>query len=332
MADPSRIVEIACAFYDSCVLFAACDVGVFAALAGRGPSDGPALAGELGLDERAARLLLDACVAVGLLEKEDGRYRNSPESEAFLAPGAPADLSGALRYNRRVYSVWAGLAEFARTGRPVERPELHLGEDRERTREFVAAMHNRALGIGRAVVPLLDLTGCRRLLDVGGGPGTYSALIARANPQIACIVLDLPPVLEVAAELIEEQGMTGRVELLPGDYHVTEFPAGNDAVIFFGVLHQETPEAIAGLLEKACAALAPGGRLYVMDMFTDSTRAAPKFSALFAVNMALTTEHGWVFSADDVRGWMEGAGLEEFSVRPLPPPMPHWLAAARKPG
>jgi len=53
-------------------------------------------------------------------------------------------------------------------------------------------MHGRAMGIGQAVIPLLDLAGKKRLLDIGGGPGTYSVLIARAFPQVRCTVLDLP--------------------------------------------------------------------------------------------------------------------------------------------
>jgi len=68
-----------------------------------------------------------------------------------------------------------------------------------------------------------------------------------------------------------------------------------------------------------------------MDMMTDSTHTKPQFSALFAVNMALTTDSGWVFSDSELRGWIEKAGFVNFSVRPLPSPMPHWLAGARKP-
>jgi SAM-dependent methyltransferase len=328
MTDPTRIVQMASAFYDSCVLFAASDLGVFARLAARDEADVPTLAAELDLDERAARLLLDACVALDLLEKDGALYRNTPEARAFLVPGSPGDLSGAIRYNRDVYEAWGRLARFARTGEPVERPELHLGEDEDRTRAFVMAMHGRAQGIGRAAVPMLELQGCRRLLDVGGGPGTYSVMLAECHPELECTVLDLPPVVDVASDLIEQSPAAERVHTLPGDYHRTEFPAGQDAVIFFGVLHQEPAEEIARLMARAHDALKPGGQVYVMDMMTRADHSAPKFSALFAVNMALTTEHGWVFSDEELRGWVEDAGFNGFSVQPLPAPMPHWLARA----
>jgi len=283
-----------------------------------------------GLDPRGARLLLDACVALELLAKDEGRYRNSPETAPFLVSGSPADLSGAIRYNRDVYAAWGKLKDLVRTGRPVEPPELHLGEDPERTRTFVLAMHGRAMGIGQAVIPLLDLAGKKRLLDIGGGPGTYSVLIARAFPQVRCTVLDLPEVARIAEEVISQAGFADRVQTLAGDYHTLPFPPDRDAVIFFGVLHQEDPDSIRDLLRRAHQALVSGGVLYILDMMTDASHTRPKFSALFALNMALTTPHGWVFSEDELRGWLEEAGFIGFNCRPLPPPMPHWLASAKK--
>jgi SAM-dependent methyltransferase len=312
------------------VLFASSDLGLFRTLAELGEADAKTVAGSCGLDFRGARLLLDACVAVGLLTKKGNIYQNSPETAACLVPGSPADLSGAIRYNRDVYGAWGRLREMVKTGQPAEDPGLHLGEDPERTRTFVLAMHGRALGIGRAVIPHLRLAGRQRLLDVGGGPGTYSMLIAGAFSQIECTVLDLPPIVRMADELVERSGLRDRVRTLAGDYHTTAFPGGYDVVIFFGVLHQEEPDAVRDLLCRAHSALVQGGEVYVLDMMTDATRARPKFSALFALNMALTTRHGWVFSDDELRTWLTEAGFRDFNRLPLPPPMPHWLASATK--
>ena len=216
------------------------------------------------------------------------------------------------------------------TGAPVEKPDLHLGDDADRTRTFVMAMHYRALGIGQAVVPLLDLSNCKTILDVGGGPGTYSVLIAKANPDVNCTVLDLPEVAKIAAELIEQQGMSERVKTLPGSYRTIDFPEGNDAVNFFGVLHQESPESIRELFKKAYESLNDGGVVNVMDMMTDHTHTKPKFSALFAVNMALTTDNGWVFSDSQLKDWLSEAGFTDLAVSALPAPMPPAPSCAKK--
>lgn len=329
--DADQIVATASAFYASATLFAALDCGVFTALERTHDAAVEKLAADLKADRRGLRLLLDGCVALGLLVKENERYRNTPAAAETLVPGAPRDLTSAIRYNQDVYGAWGRLSTLVRTGHPVEAPENHLGADPERTRRFVMAMHGRAAGIGRAIVPLLDLGGARRLLDVGGGPGTYSMLMAQATPGLHCTVIDLPGVVTVAQELIAAAGMGGRVATLAGDYHNTTFPKGADAVTFFGVLHQEAPAEVAALLRRAYTALAPGGTIHVMDMMTDPTHTQPAFSALFAINMALTTTNGWVFSEKELGDWLEAAGFVDVRSQRVPPPMPHNLVSARKP-
>lgn len=328
------IVDLTSAYYGSSVLFAALEVELFSLIAregGRATAD--TVAERSGCNRRGVGLLLDACVAVGLLRKQSGEYSNTPAAEAALVAGGPQDLTRAAGYNRDVYPVWGRLSELVRSGKPVESPDLHLGDDPARTRRFVMAMRGRALGIGRLVVPMLDLGGCRRVLDLAGGPGTYAALMAQAHPELTCVTVDLPAVAAVAAELVKADGMEGRVDCRAGDYHTDSYePEHYDAVTIFGALHQEPPEMIVRILKRCHAALRPGGRVYVMDMMTDETHTRPRFSALFAVNMALTTYHGWVFSDAELYGWLSEAGFEGCVTAPVPPPMPHWLVSAVKPG
>ena len=333
MRDVQGIVDLASAFYGSATLFAALEHGLFAAVEKSG--DLADLVRETGCDARGLRRLADACVAEGLLEHRDGGYANTPAGRAALVPGGPADLTKAIRYNRDVYPAWGRLAEFVRTGRPVERPETHLGGDAARTQSFAAAMFGRATGIGRAVVPMLGLPrggDAFRILDLAGGPAAYAILMCGACPGAACVTVDLPAISAEAEKYVAQAGLSGRIECRAGDYHLDEYEAeAYDAVTIFGALHQESPAQIVDILGRACRALRPGGRLHVLDMMTDSTRAAPAFSALFAVNMALTTENGWVFSDDELKGWMREAGLVPGETLHAPPPMPHWLVSADKP-
>ena len=327
-----EIVDLASAFYGSAVLFAALEKGVFAAVESACGATCGEVASATGCSARGMRLLLDACVAEGLLAKEGDVYSNTQAGRMALVPGGPADLSQAVRYNQDVYPAWGRLARLAETGRPVEAPSLHLGDDPGRTRRFALAMRGRALAIGRAVVPMIDLpSGGGRLLDLAGGPGTYAELLMKANPGWTAVTVDVPAVSAVAAECVREAGLAERIECRAGDYHSDEYePSAYDAVTIFGALHQESPGAIAGILGRAARALKAGGRIYVLDMMTDETRTVPKFSALFAVNMALTAENGWVFSDSELKGWMRDAGFEPAETRAAPPPMPHWLVSGVK--
>ena len=327
---PSRIISMASLYYDSCVLFAAIELGIFAKLAGKGAISAEEMASLLNVDREKLRLLLNACVAEGLLKKEGGKYNNTEESETFLVPGKPGDLSDAIKYNMDVYPLWKRIPELVRTGKPVESPHVHLGGDKERTKNFVMAMHRRALAIGNMVMPFLEVSNCKKVLDVGGGSGAFSILLARKYPQIHCAVIDLPPITEIASQLIKQENFSERIATVGGDYHTTPFPPQQDAILFLGVLHQESPTDIETLLRKAYDSLSAGGIVYVMDMMTDHTHTSPKFSALFALNMALTAEHGWVFSDAELAGWMKNAGFVGIEVKPLPEPIPHWLACGRK--
>ena len=327
-----QIVDLARAFYGSAVLFAALDLGVFKAIeeAG-GSSELFPLADELGVSPRGLRLLLDACVATGILGKEEEVYFNTSAGKAALVPGGPADLSKAIRYHQDVYPLWGRLAELAKTGEPVEPPQVHLGDDPERTRRFALSMRGRALAIGRGVVPMLDLSGCTRLLDLAGGPGTYAELIAQANPGLSIVTVDVPAVSAVAAECVAAAGLSERIECRAGDYHTDEYESeAYDAVTIFGALHQESSEQICDILARANRALKPGGRIFILDMMTDRTHTSPAFSALFAVNMALTTQNGWVFSDEELKRWLCETGFDPADAHPVPPPMPHWILSAVK--
>ena len=320
MKSVSDIVDLASAYYGSAVLFAAIDCDVFAQVE----------AGTLDVSNRGMRLLADACVAEELLEKKDGVYANTPAGRLALIPGGPADLTKAIRYNRDVYPAWGRLAELAKTGRPVEKPEIHLGEDAARTKAFAASMFGRAMGIGKGIVPMLGkLEG--KVLDLAGGPGAYAILMAQANPGTTYVTVDLKAISAEAAGYVARFGLADRVTCRPGDYHTDEYEAEEyDVVTIFGALHQESPAQIVDILKRAHRALKPGGRIFILDMMTDETHTAPKFSALFAVNMALTTENGWVFADTELKGWLKEAGFTPGETVPVPPPMPHWLVTATK--
>ena len=155
--------------------------------------------------------------------------------------------------------------------------------------------------------------------------------MCQANPGMTCVTVDLPAISAEAKGYVAQFGLADRIACRAGSYHTDEYEAeAYDVVTIFGALHQESPEDIVDILKRANRALRKGGRVLVLDMMTDATHTAPKFSALFAVNMALTPENGWVFSDAELKGWMREAGFEPGETQTVPPPMPHWLVSGVK--
>ena len=320
--DPSFIVRLSTAYWESQTLLTANRLRLFDALAD-GARTADAVAADLGLDGRSTGLLLRACVGLGFLVDTDRGFENTPTAATFLVSRSPAFMGNVIRYSDQLYGTWARLEDAVRTGRPALPAETYLGDDPSRTRAFVMAMHERAMGIARALVPLLDLSGRRALLDVGGGPGTYSVLLTERFPGLTAEVLELPGVAAVARELVAGAGASDRVVLRDGDYHTADFGTGKDVVLMSGMFHRETAATCQGLIQRASACLDRGGVLIVSDVFTDAGGTQPAFAALFGLNMMLTAPDGGVHADAEVQAWMASAGFVDLRTSALPPPMPH---------
>jgi hypothetical protein len=328
--NPSEIFKLATAYWDSSVFLTANRLNVFSIISQRERTAAD-IADELNTAVHPTEMFLNACVSLELLEKEGGKYKNAAVSENFLVKGAPMYLGDALKYSDDLYQVWGKLEDTLRSGRPVLDPGTILGKDPEKTRNFIIGMHNRAIGVGRSLAEKVDLGGRKRLLDVGGGPATYSILLAQKNPDLSSTVMDLPHVVNIAGEIIEEFNMNKRVRTLSGDYSKDPFPGRYDCVLNSGIFHRETEESCRMLLNKAFECLEPDGLMIVNDVFCNKEKDGPPFVMLFGINMMLTSEHGTVHSVSEVMQWMEDAGFHSITSEPLSPPMPHTIIKGVKP-
>ena len=329
MPDPSAIVRLSTAYWESQALLTANRLRIFDVVAEGGKSAAE-IARALSLDARATTLLLRACVALGFLRESAGTFANEPVAATFLVTRSPAYMGNVIQYSDQLYDTWGKLEQSVRSGKPALAAETYLGEDRARTRRFVQAMHERALGIARTLVGMLDLDGRRALLDVGGGPGTYSVLLTQRFPGLSAEVIELPGVAAVARELIAAAGASERVIVRDGDYHIASFGTGKDVVLMSGMFHRETEETCRDLISRAAECLVPGGVLIVSDVFTDADHTHPAFAAMFGLNMMLTAPDGGVHADADVQRWMAECGLRDLRVASLPPPMPHRVVTGVK--
>jgi SAM-dependent methyltransferase len=320
--DPSRIMALSTAYWGSQTLMTANRLGVFDLLA-EAPATAADVGRRLGLDTRMTELFLNACAGLGLCEKDGERYSNSPVSQAFLTAASPASMQNSISFMDDLYRTWGDLETAMRSGGPAKTAETYLGTDEAQTRHFVYSMHDRAMAIGRALPDVVDLTGRRRMLDVGGGPGTFSALLTGRYEGLQADVLELAGVADVAEQILEETGAADRVHMRRGDYHDSDFGSGYDVVLMSGMFHRETAGNCRRLIGKARDCLEPGGLLIVNDVFTDEDGTTPEFSALFGITMMLTAPDGCVHADADVVRWMGREGFLDVAVRPFPPPMPH---------
>lgn len=327
--DPAPLIELATAYWGSAALIAAVRLDVFTRLAD-GPLTADAVAVALEADPAATDCLLAALTALGLLTKAGDTFANAPLAEAFLVGGRPGFLGPALAYNGDVYPLWAQLDSVVKAGKAQTPPGRYLGDDAARTRNFVYGMHHRALGVGRAVASVIDLSGRARLADVGGGPGTYSALLTEKTPGLGAEVLDLPGVVAISREIVSSLGASNRVQCTAFDYYADPLPGRYDAALISGVLHREQPEGVRSILAKTTAALEPGGVLYISDVMVDDDRAGPLFGTMFALNMRVMAHDGRCHSVAEQTAWLAEVGCVVTATTTLPPPINYTIIRAEK--
>jgi SAM-dependent methyltransferase len=305
---PKSLMELATAFQRSRPLLTAFELGLFTVLNDEARTS-EETAAALGTDARATDRLMNALVALGLLDKQEGRYRNTALAESHLVKGRP-DYMGGLCHTNHLWDTWSRLSDVVRTGHPVGLAETNDRGD-DWLRPFIAAMHARGRQSAAEVVRLLDLEGVARVLDVGGGSGVYAMAFARAGRGISAVVFDLPNVIPLTRMYVAQEGLAAEVTTAVGGYLSAPLGDGFDLVFMSAVIHSNAADDNQLLFTKAAQALNPEGRLVVQDFLMTEERDGPLMPALFALNMLVGTPEGDTYTESEVREWMAKAGFAD---------------------
>jgi hypothetical protein len=319
---PANIFKLGFAFWESKTLLSAVELGLFTELA-KGPAYLGDLSRRLGLHDRSARDFLDALVALKLLDRQDGRYSNTPETDHFLDRAKPSYVGGLLEMaNARLYETWGSLTEALKTGQNQNEGKetgdvfAALYADPDRLRLFLAAMSGVSLGAARAIAAKFPWKDYKNFADIGTAQGMVPVTIARAHNHLSGAGYDLPEVKPVFEEFIAQQGVSNRVKFLSGNFFTDPLPTA-DVLIMGHILHDWDLVQKRMLLKKAHAALPNGGALIVYESIIDDERRENAFGLLMSLNMLIESTGGFDFTGADCQAWMREAGFSQTRVEPL---------------
>ena len=318
-----RLFEIGSAYRQSKILLSAVELGVFSELAA-GPLDARDLARRIQVHDRPARDFFDALVATGLLNRDDeGRYRNTEESDFYLDRAKPTYLGASFdQYNRREYALWGCLTQSLQTGNPAAEThgQDHFGSlynDAARFRTFVTAMTSGSLLAAQGIARQFPWENYQTLCDVGTAQGCLPVQVALTHPHVHAIGFDLPMLRCAFEEYAFERNVADRVSFAGGDFFKDSLPQA-DVVVLGRVLHNWDLETKKMLLDKAYRAIRTGGAIIVYDLLIDDDRRASAAGLLSSLNMFLWTAGGFGYTARDCTNWMRSAGFAKTTVRDLP--------------
>jgi len=320
---PDHILQTGLAFWASKTLLSAIELGVFTELA-PGPMPADALKAKLGLHPRSALDFLDALVAMGFLERNNGLYSNTPATALYLDKGKPSYVGGMLEMcNDRLYPFWSHLTEALRTGAPQNEGRVgaiplfeQLYADPDRLKAFLRAMTGLSRGANISIARRLPWSGYKTFADVGTAQGDLAVQVALHNQHLEGIGFDLPVVEPIFTDYAKESGVDGRLRFQSGDFFKDPLPRV-DVIMMGHILHDWDLETKRMLIAKAYEALPAGGSLVVYDSLIDDDRSKNAFGLLMSLNMLIETTSGFDYTGADCTGWMKGAGFRETRVEHL---------------
>ena len=328
--DPDHIMEVGLGFWPSKTLLSAVELGLFTTL-GAGSMTGPDVAERLQLRSRAVYDFLDSLVALRILERdgqgEAARYRNTPETAAFLDAASPSYMGGILEMaNARLYPFWGGLTEALRTGSPQNEIK-HTGQsmfeelyrEPDRLEQFMRAMAGVQAGNFHALAEKFDFGRYQSVCDVGGATGQLSIILAKRHPHLRCTTVDLPAVEPIAARTIKDAAVEDRVSAVSRDFFTDPLPKA-DVVTMGNILHDWNLERKLQLISAAFEALPPGGAFIVIESLIDDDRSENVLGLMASLNMLIEFGDAFNFTGADLATWCEDVGFRTVEVLPLAGP------------
>lgn len=302
-----QILELARGFQPACILAAAADLDLFDAI-GTDRLTAAAIARRLHCNKRGITILLDALVALQMLNKHSTRY-SVPASIANILTYDGADSVLAMaQHQANCLRRWDQLAKVIKTGKPALRIPSVRGEQGD-TASFIGAMHAINAQVAAKVVRDIQPLPFKRLLHVGGASGTWTIAFLHANPAGSATIFDLPPVIPLADKRLTKVGLRSHVNLVKGNFYTDPLPKGCDLAWVSAIVHQNSRQQNRMLFRKVYRALDDGGRIAIRDILMEASRTAPVSGALFAVNMLVATESGGTFTFAELRDDLKAAGF-----------------------
>lgn len=289
------LLETTGSYWQGCTIMAAVRLDLFDQLH-RQADCAAGLAERIGAEPRALGMLLRALAALGLLEEDEGIYRCSAEAQQLLVTHAPGYLGDIISHHHHLVNSWMHLDQAVRSGHP-QRQGSSFSDDEWRAC-FLLGMQNLANLLAPQLIPQIPTGRRTQMLDLGGGPATWSIHFCRHNPRLHSTVFDLPTSRKLAENAIDSADMSDRIDFTAGDFNLDPLPDGYDLIWMSHILHGEGEENCRALVAKAATGLKADGLLMIHEFILDDHGSGPIYPALFALNMLLGTERGAAYTED----------------------------------
>ena len=222
-ADFERLYALGSGFQATEIIFSAIRLGIFSAL-DAGPASSKSLAGQLHLSQDALARFMRALKSMDLIAERSGAYSKTALARRYLGAAAEQGCEDLLIHLETLKSSWQHLDYSLRRGAMRPPQKKALADYPRQLKRFLASMHASGAIKSAAIAKALPLRKYSRMLDIGGGMGTYAAAFARENSRLQATVFDLESVVPHAKKYIRQCGLCRRVSVAAGECRSDPFP------------------------------------------------------------------------------------------------------------
>ncbi len=314
--DAEYILNLALGYQISQVLFAAIDMDIFTILE-NGARNVAEIAKAVGSNEQSLRRLVNALVALNLLETKDGMLLNSNISSQYLVKGNSEYLGNAIHHTGNLWDFWEGLSKQIKSGKGKQPDDEYLGEFPHRLKDYLSAMNDFAELKKDIIADAISINKYRKMLDVGCGPGTFAIKFVERNLLLDCTIIDLEPNLAYARELISKSGYQDRINVLPCQLLEDEIPGdGYDLIFISNLIHIYDETEVRKIVEKIWNKATRSGEVIIHDYILDDDGLGPLSASLFDINMFVGTPNGKCYTVLEIKELLKEQGAK--NVRQIP--------------
>jgi C-methyltransferase len=301
------------------ILKSALDLQVFDHLS-PDPQDLASLSQALGAPPQSLHILLDALVALGLLDKQTHGYALTGVAAEFLVSAKPNYLGGLLTettLSPTVFDLFKDYRRVVTEGHWVD-PWQYGGGSNDRIIRLTQALFTLGYPTAQALADHLGWTSghaaAPRLLDVGCGSAVYGLVALTRLPQARLTAQDWPLIVPVAQDYATRLGVADRVQVLAGDLRTVEFGGPYDVVFLGHILHNYPEETCREIVRKCLSVVAPGGVVAIIEFLAERGQPASTFAWLFSAMIHGTTPGGRSFSSAELRQMLTECGASRTEV------------------
>jgi ubiquinone/menaquinone biosynthesis C-methylase UbiE len=305
----SGLISVVQGAFATKVLVVALEIELFTRVS-KGAETVDRVSQECGINVELLRMLTNACKAIGILQGRGDALKNSPAAETFLVKGKEGYVGDFMEMvGEQYYDIWRSFKDVMIIGKPVRDDRVVRLSDPKYAETHIRSMHGISLGHARDLASGLGLSGKKSMLEIGGGRGTYSVALTKANPRLKATVFDSPFSCDIAEKYIKEE-KSKSVTTQGGDYVMDSIPKGHDVIMLTHVMQTLSPEKCEALMRKVYDSLERGGSVIVNEFRLDKEATSPVFSALFALNAFMLSNGGKIYTQAQISEWLSNVGFQ----------------------